>query len=398
MENLAQLLIIPIVGAILAGMLFVIHRVQRARKTFVRQAADEKSHALERKIEDLVAAHTALSGRVEQLTTSAQSSQAHLARTVEKRLEEITGAVTARLGEQAGQTDEALTQLNERIAAIASAQESLSKLSEDVIDLHSVLADRRARGAFGEIQLHDLIVSALPKEAYEMPATLSSGRRADCLIRLPYPPGPIAIDARFPLDAYQQLTAARGDEEKAAAAAAFRKAVLKHVVELNEKLIVSGETADSTLMFTPSEAAYAELHANFPDVVQASFQARVWIVSPTTLMATLNTIRAIMKDAEIREQTKALQAEAAKLIVDIDHLKIRTENLSRNFAQAQTDISEIASAAGRVGKRAHLIENMRLGGARRNGGEKAVPAPARTPTAAAAQPAKRPAQQPTAAK
>src|SRR5262249_5773785 len=151
---------------------------------------------------------------------------------------------------------------------------------------------------------NDLVQSALPPSAYEFQCTLSTGARADCLLKLPNPPGSIAIDAKFPLESYRALQAVKpGDAQGLTAAQrTFQLAMRKHIVDIRDRYILPGETAESALLFLPSEAIYAELHANFAAVVDESYKARVWIVSPTTMMATLNTVRAVLKDVRMREQ------------------------------------------------------------------------------------------------
>jgi len=111
------------------------------------------------------------------------------------------------------------------------------------------------------------------------------------------------------------------------------------------------------LMFLPSEAVYAELHSRLPHVVRDGFNARVWIVSPTTCMATLNTMRAILKDARMREQTGAIRKELAMLGGDVERLVTRVGNLDRHFGQAAKDIEDIKISAEKAGKRAHRLDN-----------------------------------------
>ena len=175
------------------------------------------------------------------------------------------------------------------------------------MSLQDILSNKQTRGAFGEIQLTDIVTKALPSDSYTMQATLSNGKRADCLIHLPNPPGPIAIDAKFPLEAYEALRRAENDWQVNEAAKMPRVSIKKHIKDISEKYILDGETADGALMFLPSEAIYAELHANFQELVREGFAAKVWIVSPTTCMATLNTMRAILKDARMREQAGAIR-------------------------------------------------------------------------------------------
>jgi len=219
------------------------------------------------------------------------------------------------------------------------------------------LSNKQTRGAFGEIQLRDIVGKAMPSDSFTWQATLSNGKRADCLIHLPNPPGPIVIDSKFPLEAYEALVNAQTPDQLARAAQLMRQAVRSHIKAISEKYILDGETADGALMFLPSEAVYAELHARFPELVREGFAARVWIVSPTTCMATLNTMRAILKDARMREQAGAIRRELGLLFGDVERLGARVENLDRHFSQAAKDISEIKISADKAGRRARRLDN-----------------------------------------
>ncbi|TAN59845.1 MAG: DNA recombination protein RmuC, partial [Magnetospirillum sp.] len=205
------------------------------------------------------------------------------------------------------------------------------------------------------------VKGVLPPSAYEFQAALGEGRRVDCLLKLPNPPGPIAVDAKFPLESYHALRNARDEAERVQAGRAFATAILKHVRDIAERYIVPGETAESALMFLPSEAVYAELHANFPDVVEKSYRAKVWIVSPTTLMATLNTVRAVLKDARMREQAGLIQKEVRLLLDDIVRLDDRVAALGKHFDQASEDIRQIRISTDKVTKRADRIEEVQMG-------------------------------------
>jgi len=231
-------------------------------------------------------------------------------KTVDERLQGFSKQVGDRLNDSTTKHQTALADLRERLAVIDKAQQNLTELSTQVVGLQDILANKQARGAFGEIQLRDLVEATLPPSAYAFQATLGNGRRADCLLQLPNPPGAIAIDSKFPLESYETLRKAGSDEALLVPARrAFAADVRRHVQDIAQRYIIPGETAESALMFLPSEAVYAELHANYREVVEASYKARVWIVSPTTLMATLNTVRAVLKDVRMREQAAIIQTE-----------------------------------------------------------------------------------------
>ena len=254
-------------------------------------------------------------------------------------------------------TTESLTQLQERLATIDKAQTNIEKLSGDVLTLQDILSNKQTRGAFGEIQLTDIVSKALPSDSYTMQHTLSNGKRADCLIHLPNPPGPICIDSKFPLEAYEALRNASSDWEVNEAAKFLRSSVKKHIKDISEKYILDGETADGALMFLPSEAVYAELHANFPELVRDGFAARVWIVSPTTCMATLHTMRAILKDARMREQAGAIRKALRQLHRDVEIIGEKAGKLETHLRQAGDDVSGVITAATRAGKRADRLDN-----------------------------------------
>ncbi|MCV6598507.1 MAG: DNA recombination protein RmuC [Mangrovicoccus sp.] len=298
-----------------------------------------------------------LSGGLTHVSEAQAMAQTQMMATMERRLEEVTKSMGDTLHGSASRTARSLGELQQRLQTIDQAQQNIEKLSGDVLGLQDILSNKQTRGAFGEIQLHDIVSKALPPDSFQMQATLSNGKRADCLIDLPNPPGPIVIDSKFPLEAYEALRAAETEGEKTAASRALRAAVKTHIKAISEKYILQGETAEGALMFLPSEAVYAELHANFGDVVRDGFAARVWIVSPTTCMATLNTLRAILKDARMREQAGAIRKELAALVKDVERLGDRVGNLDRHFAQAQKDVAEIRTSADKAGRRAQRLEN-----------------------------------------
>jgi len=313
-----------------------------------------------------------LAGGLHHVTEAQLQSQTAMLELVERRLAEVQGHMSESLHGTARRTAHSLGELQERLNVIDRAQENITRLSGDVLSLQDILSNKQTRGAFGEIQLNDIVSKALPTDSYTLQATLSNGRRADCLIHMPEPPGPIVIDAKFPLESYEQLQRAEKGDSRTRAAQAFRLAVRKHLRDIAGRYIIEGETADSALMFLPSEAVYAELHAHFPEVVREGFNLRVWIVSPTTCMATLNTLRAVLKDARMREQAGAIRRELALLNADVERLGTRVENLDRHFSQAARDVAEIRISADKAGQRARRLDNFDFEDGR---GEKVVPMP-----------------------
>lgn len=302
-----------------------------------------------------------LSGRLTQLGEGQMNTQAALNKTLEERLDTVAKRLGDGLQHQTEKTGETLAQVQARLAVIDQAQKNLAEMSEQMVGLQDILSNKQARGAFGEVQLQDLVTNALPPSAYQFQATLSGGKRPDCLLTLPNPPGSIVIDAKFPLDSYERLRNAKDDGAKLQASRDFSTDVRAHVKAIADKYIIPGETAESALMFLPSEAVYAELHANFRPVVEESFKRKVWIVSPTTLMATLNTVRAVLKDARMREQAGVIQKEVMTLLEDIGRLDSRVENLEKHFDQAARDIDQIKTSSKKIVSRADKIDAIQLG-------------------------------------
>jgi len=309
------------------------------------------------KIQKLSEGQERLTGGLQTVSESQAKAQLSMINMMEERLAKVQLQMNENLSHSSRRTAQSLGDLQQRLSTIDKAQEKITKLSGDVLSLQDILSNKQTRGAFGEIQLTDIVSKALPSDGFELQATLSTGKRADCLIKLPNPPGPIVIDSKFPLEAYEALRNASSETETSSAVRLFRTSVRKHIKDISEKYIVEGETADGAILFLPSEAVYAELHANFSDLVREGFSARVWIVSPTTCMATLNTMRAILKDARMREQAGAIRNELTLLYQDVDRLGVRVESLDRHFNQAAKDISDIKISADKAGRRAKRLDN-----------------------------------------
>lgn len=329
----------------------------------------------------------ALAGRLAQMAESQnavqntiverlQTQERVVIKAVDERLQGLSKHVGDRLTDSTTKHQTALAELRERLAVIDKAQQNLTEISTQMVGLQDILANKQARGAFGEIQLRDLVEATLPPSAYAFQATLGNGRRADCLLKLPNPPGAIAIDSKFPLESYEALRNAGSDETLAVPARrAFAADVRKHVQDIAARYIIPGETAESALMFLPSEAVYAELHANFRDVVEASYKARVWIVSPTTLMATLNTVRAVLKDVRMREQAAVIQSEVGKMMGDVERLDTRVGKLESHFDQARRDIEQIRTSSTKILRRGEKIGELELEEAEREAEQVAPPSP-----------------------
>ena len=298
----------------------------------------------------------ALKGQLEQISLTAANLQTQIT----SQLQSQERALNETLRKQGEATGQKLGDLQARLAVIDKAQDSLKSLSEQTTRLENVLSNKQARGAYGEMQLENLVRQMLPSNAYRFQHQLSNDSRPDCLLKLPNPPGPIVIDAKFPLEAWYEIGDAKDDQARAQARKKLADAFKTHVKAIAEKYIITGETAESAMLFLPSEAVYAEFHTNLRKSLEESFKHRVYPVSPTTLMATLNTVRAILRDVHMREQAAVIQAEVSKLMQDIHRLSDRVGNLDRHFDQARGDIDQIKTTTGKISSRSEKIYSIEV--------------------------------------
>ncbi|GLQ35770.1 DNA recombination protein RmuC [Amylibacter marinus] len=340
---------------LLLVMVFMGLRANGKSARAIQPLAQQMSYVNEA-VKTLNESQHSLAGGLRSVSDAQVAAQATMINTLERRLEEVQRTMGDSLHGSAKRTAHSLGELQTRLATIDKAQNNIEKLSGDVLSLQDILSNKQTRGAFGEIQLNDIVSKALSPDSYAFQYTLSNGKRADCVVHLPNPPGPIVIDSKFPLEGYELLRAAQTQSEVTEAARRLKADVRKHIKDIAGKYIIEGETADGALMFLPSEAVYAELHANFPEVVREGFDARVWIVSPTTCMATLNTMRAVLKDSRMREQAGAIRKELGALYKDVERLGARVGNLDKHFAMASKDIEEIKISATKAGNRAHRLD------------------------------------------
>jgi DNA recombination protein RmuC len=284
-----------------------------------------------------------------------------LTRTMNERLDAITGVVNQRLDEGFKKTNETFANVMARLATIDEAQKKIGDLTVNVVSLQELLGDKKARGAFGEVQLEALVINALPPDAYVFQAQLSTGVRADCLLRLPEPTGRVAVDSKFPLENYHRMfDSATPELERAAASTLFKQDIKRHVDAIANKYIIAGETADGAVMFVPAEAVFAEIHAYHPDLVSYAQAKRVWIVSPTTLMAVLNTARAVLKDVETRKQIHVIKDALGKLSKDFSLFDTRMKKLADHIRLAHEDVQDVHTSSRKISAHFVKIESVQL--------------------------------------
>ncbi len=329
---------------------------------WARRAAAAKRE-FQAEIAELVRANVELSGRVRGMGELLGARQADLAKLVAERLDAVGTRVGRGLEDQGRVAGESLAKLNERLAVIDAAQARLTDLTAEVVGLKEILANKQARGAFGQGRMEAIIRDALPPSAYAFQHTLSNRCRPDCVLHLPDDARLLVIDAKFPLEAFVALKEAAGEEAQKQAAARVRADVGKHIRDIEERYFVAGETQDVAILFVPSESLYGDLAEHFEDVIQRAHRSRIIIVSPSLLVMAVQVLQTIVRDARVRAQAHEIQVEVRRLVEDVTRLRERVAKLAVHFGQAQEDLGTITVSAEKIGKRGERIENMDFAGA-----------------------------------
>jgi DNA recombination protein RmuC len=322
----------------------------------------ERQARTERQVEQMLRAQMEIFGRLQGVGEVLSTKQSELARTVAERLDAVGQRVGENLVMGAQATSEQLQKLEARLAVIDAAQQNIGSLSEQVTGLKAILANRPARGAFGQGQMEAIIRDALPQSGYSFQATLSNRLRPDCLVYLPGDNRPLAIDAKFPLEAFEDLRRADSPDAESRASARLRRDIIGHVQDV-QKYLIPHETQDVALLFIPSEALYAELHERFEEIVQRAHKARVLIVSPSLLMLSIQVVQGLMRDAAMREQAHLIQKEVSCLLEDVRRLTERVGKLKSHMGSTLKDLDEIETSTGKITGRAQRIDQMDFDGA-----------------------------------
>lgn len=298
----------------------------------------------------LLNASETMTKRIDELTLS-----------TDNRLKAISAQVEQRLSEGFEKTTKTFNDILQRLVLIDDAQKKITELSSNVVSLQEVLSDKRSRGAFGEVQLNALIRNVLPEKHFSLQHTLSNGKIADCLLYLPKPTGNVVIDSKFPLENYRiMMNEALPQSERKQAERQFKQDIKKHINDISGKYLIDNETADGAIMFIPAEAIFAEIHAHHSDLIEVAHQKRVWLASPTTLMAILTTSRSVLKDEATREQIHIIQSHLTHLSQDFVRFKSRFANLAKHIDQAATDVKQIHTSANKISDRFTKIEQVEL--------------------------------------
>jgi DNA recombination protein RmuC len=340
---------------LLALVIVVAKSGRRGAELAVAQAirADE----LEERLSDMLRAQSESTGRVDAMAQALAGRQAEMARAVNERLDSVTHRVGQSMEQTTRNTMDSLRKLHERLGIIDHAHKNLTDLTTQVSTLRDVLANKQSRGAFGQARMEAIVQDGMPKGSFEFQFTLSNNKRPDCVVFLP-DQRPLCIDAKFPLEAMTALHDARNDEERRVAGQRLRGDIMKHVADIAEKYLITGETQDTALMFVPSESVYAEIHDGFDDIVQKAYRARVVLVSPSLLMLAIQVMQQILKDARIRDAADQIRNEVMHLGDDLGRLRERVLKLQKHFGDVNEDVRQILISADKIEKRAGRIEEL----------------------------------------
>src|SRR5215470_14404935 len=345
----ATLLLLVIIAIVVA------RSGKRGSDVALAQAA--RADELEQRLNDMLRAQAESSGRVDAMAQTLAGRQAEMARAVNERLDSVTHRVGQSMEQTTRNTMESLRALHERLGIIDNAHKNLTDLTTQVTTLRDVLANKQSRGAFGQARMEAIVQDGLPKGSYEFQYTLTTGKRPDCVVFLP-DQRPLCIDAKFPLEAITALHDARTDEERKFAGQRLRNDVMKHISDIAEKYVVTGETQDTALMFVPSESVYAEIHDSFDDVIQKAYRARVVLVSPSLLMLAIQVMQQILRDARMRDAADQIRTEVLNLGDDLGRLRERVLKLQKHFSDVNEDVRQILISADKIEKRAGRIEEL----------------------------------------
>jgi DNA recombination protein RmuC len=343
-----------------AALVVALWRSSKARAVAAAEAADHARDA-EARMAGILQAQAEMQGRMGAIAEVFGARQAELTQSIGQRLDAMTGRIGQTMTEQTKSTHESLAKLQERLAIIDTAQGNIQSLAGQVVQLQAILSNKQTRGAFGQSRMEAIVADGLPHGAYEFQATLSNGSRPDCLVKMPNGAPSLAIDAKFPLEAWNAIRAADNADLQKVAAQAFRRDIEVHIRDISEKYLLQGETQDTAFMFVPSESVFAEIHENFEAVVQKAHRARVIIVSPSLLMLSIQVVQAILKDARMREQAHLIQGEVIRLMEDVQRVDERVRKLQGHFGQSAKDIEDILVSTSKVTKRGQKIEALEFG-------------------------------------
>lgn len=355
-----QPIALALAGLVLV-MLLALYRAQSAansRLALEAAGSAERQRELDEKLSELNSLNAAMTGRLQTMTEMLDTRQGDLTRLMNERLDAVTQRMGQGLESSAKSTGDHLSKLNERLAVIDAAQNRLAMMTQEVVGLKDILANKQSRGAFGQGRMEAIVRDGLPSSAYEFQSTLSNRNRPDCIIRLPGDDRVMVVDAKFPLEAFTAFRDAHDDSLRNQASQRVRNDLAKHIKDISDRYFIAGETQDVAILFVPAESIYGDLIEHFDDVMQKAHKARIIIVSPSLLMMAIQVLQSIVRDARIREQAHHIQKEVQSLLGDVRRLQERAVKLENHFRQAQEDVAQISTSADKISKRGDRIEQM----------------------------------------
>lgn len=357
--NLGEVFLGVLAMCIFMALLLIYMSWKKSERRAANQAATlERAREAEARMAELVASQNELTGRMQTMSEIFSTRQGDMMRAVNERLENMSGRIGTSITETTKTTQESLGKLQERLAVIDTAQNNITALTGQVVELQNILANKQTRGAFGEARMQAIIQDGLPMGAYEFQHTLSNSSRPDCVVFMPNDTPALVVDAKFPLEAWNAIRAAESPEHAKAASQQFRRDVEVHLKAISEKYLIKGETQDTAFMFVPSESIFAEIHEKHEALVQKGHRARVVIVSPSLLMLSIQVIQSVLKDTRMREQAHLIQGEVIRLMEDVGRLDDRVRKLDNHFRLAQKDVEQILTSSDKVSKRGTRIADL----------------------------------------
>lgn len=270
------------------------------------------------------------------------------------KLNVLEDKINKNITENTKTSNEYFLKINERMVKIDEAQKGLNDLSNNVLSLNNILQDKKNRGTFGEIELYSLLESSFGtnSDRWAKQYCFSNGTKCDAVIFGGETLGNIVVDSKFPLENYRRIYSDDlTKDEKEKAKKAFKADVLKHINDIKNKYIIPGETAEMAYMFLPAEAIFAEIYSNFEDIVDESYKAKVYIVSPTTLMAYITAIRSIYLGQTKDKKAKEIAQLLNELSIEFNRLKDRSEALQRDFEKIIPDFENMFITEGKIIKK-----------------------------------------------
>ena len=357
--TLGKIVIGGAAGSFILLVVVTLLLVKSRRERILEAAlAEERAREMDDKVAELTRIQAEMTGRMQTIAEVFGTRQSDFVRLISERIDGLQHRMGQGLEATTRHQSENLSKLNERLAVIDAAQKNLTDLTGQIVGLKDILSNKQSRGAYGQGRMEAIIRDGLPPNAFAFQPTLSNRTRPDCLVRLPGDERGLVIDAKFPLEGFTQFREAKGEENRARAAAKVRSDMLVHVKDIAEKYLIPGETQDVAMLFVPAESIYADLAEHFDDVVQRAHRARIVIVSPSLLTLAIQVMQALVRDARIREEARVIQVEVQKLLEDIERLDGRVAKLDAHFRQAQDDVAQIRVSTDKIVKRGQKIETL----------------------------------------